>query len=100
LELTLPEYLNILFKNPYYDTQGHGHSYLTITKQGAVLGTAFADGINDWDQGSVTVTTHLAKGEQVYVQPHSGTAAIRGSGPVTDAGVHTTVFSGFLVQAD
>jgi hypothetical protein len=71
--------------------------YVAIDKHGTVLGGAFADGRQDWDQGSITVTTHLAVGEQVWARQELYGSAIRGSGNDT---LHTTEFSGFLVTAE
>lgn len=84
------------FTLSFMSVNGYDHSYITIDKHGTVLGTAFADGRSDWDQGSTQVTTHLTQGEQVVVRPQQGTSAIRGGWN----DLHTSSFSGFLVQAD
>lgn len=58
-----------------------------------VLATATADGADDfWDKGSVLVTTHLNKGQQVFARHIAGDTYL-------ESGVMTT-FSGILVSSD
>ena len=57
------------------------------------MGTSDAVGTyNTYDDGSALVTTHLAKGDQVYVK--------RLDGGVHIAGGWFCSFSGFLISAD
>ena len=62
-----------------------------IDKDNVVLGYVWADGKSDHnDQGSVMVTTHMDKGDRVWVKHRKGSTGIYG---------HSyTVFSGVLVQ--
>ena len=70
---------------------GHPAIYLSINKDGAILDEVFAEGMLDnYDQGSTEVTTHLQAGEQVWVRQESGNAVRGGS---------WTVFTGYLLRA-
>ena len=71
---------------------GHDYLHLAIDQHGTDLALIFAESGNDsYDQGSSLVTTHLDKGQQVWVRQRHGDA-VRG-GP-------WTVFTGYLLQAD
>ena len=72
---------------------GHGWLSVGIVSGSNVLATATADGADDfWDKGSVFVTTHLNKGQQVFAKHIAGDTYL-------ESGVMTT-FSGVLVSAD
>nr|KAG5686621.1 hypothetical protein BaRGS_006295 [Batillaria attramentaria] len=69
----------------------HGHLHLAFDKHGTVLGYAFADGSDVYDQGATEVTTRLDAGEKLWIRQEYGDAV---------RGVRYTAFSGVLVQAD
>ena len=67
-----------------------------IEKDGVVLAAGTSDvegdGTNSYDDGSALVTTHLTKGDQVYVKRTD-------TGERVNGGVYCN-FSGFLISAD
>ena len=72
----------------------NGHDYLhrAIDLHDSVLVLTFAEsGGDSYDQGSSLVTTHLDKGQQLWVRESHGAAV--GGGVLT-------VFTGYLLQAD
>lgn len=70
----------------------HPPTFLSINKHGVVLDEVFAEGsLDNYDQGSTQVTTHLQAGEQVWVRQESGNSVRGGS---------WTVFTSYLLQAD
>ncbi|KAK7097062.1 hibernation-associated plasma protein HP-27-like [Littorina saxatilis] len=81
-------YLTIMSSNGHYIE-------VTLVKEGVSLDTAHAgatDSHNFYDQGSLLVTVHLNKGEQVWNERAGGDSTIvRGS--------FWTVFSGYLIHA-
>ena len=88
---TAPHAGTYCFSVNFMSVNGQGHTYVAIDKHGTLLDYAFANGHDDYDQGSAEVVVHLAKGEQVWARQESG-HAVRGG--------LFTVFTGYLVQAD
>lgn len=71
---------------------GHDYLHLAIDLHDSVLALIFAEsGGDSYDQGSSLVTTHLDKGQQLWVRESHGDA-VRGG--------FWTVFTGYLLQAD
>ena len=71
----------------------HGAMSIAIAKNGSTLDAVYVEGVGDiYDQGSSQVTTHLAKGEQVWVRHGWGDHYVRGG--------LWTVFTGYLLQAE
>lgn len=72
-----------------------GTMHAAIEKDGVVLGMGSSDGVgnyNSFDDGSVLITTHLTKGDQVYVKRFDSGTSVYGTWFVN--------FSGFLLSAD
>ena len=85
--------LYIFFFNIQQDNQ-HGYIHINLQAAGTILCKASANGpdISSWDEGTCEATTHLEKGQQVFVQRSDGDYYI-------DGGVYSS-FSGCFIAAD